>query len=178
MQCPGCQNSQIVGAVPASDGSGDWVQCPLCGQYGTPGTWPGAGKPYFYQINIPLTDQNQHPVSIQLRPLDFLWKFAIATRTGTFNTLLDLNGAQFQTVFNIQGQILGNAGINDTNFWGTNANPFPLPDPIPLPGLGRLNFTIQDTSGATNTITLFLVGANFDSGSLVSPFSGSQGASQ
>src|SRR5215471_4510885 len=114
MQCPGCANSAVIGAVPAADGSGDYVTCPLCGQYGTPGNWPGAGSAYFYQINIPLTDQVQHLTTIQIRVAnDFLWEYAIATRTGTFTSLIDLNGAQFQTVFNNQGQILPTSGIND-----------------------------------------------------------------
>jgi len=180
MQCPGCANSPIVGAVPDANGSGQYVTCPLCGQYGTPGQYPGAGKGYFYQINISLTDQNQHPITVQIRAqADFLWKFAIASRVGTFTTIMDLNGAQMQTVFNSAGQILPTTGINDTNLWGTNQNPFPLPDPIALPAQGRLTFTLTDTSGANggapNNIALFLVGANFDPGSIYTPFQGGSG---
>ncbi len=92
---------------------------------------------------------------------NFLWKFAQATRTGIFDFLLDINGNQLQTVLGTNGSPSGKL-IHDTNFWGTALSPFPLSDPIWLPGDTRLNITIQDTSGGNNNISLFLEGAEFD----------------
>ena len=150
-------------------------------QYGTPGTWPGAGVGHDYQVNFALTDQAQHPTTIHILPHnDFLWRAAIATRTGTFTCNININGLQFQTVYSQAGIILPTAGVNDTNFWGTVSNPFPLFSPLPLRANDVLTFTVQDTSGANNTIALYLIGTHFDAGSLQAPFSGlsnSQGAS-
>lgn len=172
MQCPGCSNSPVIGAVPTPDGS-QYQPCPLCSQYGTPGQWPGAGSYYPYALNFSLTSQVPTLGTILIRTnLDFLWKYAIATRTGTFTFLIDINGNQLQTVFTQSGaqqSVQSGAGINDTNFWGTQTNPFPLPDPILLPQQTRLNIQVTDTSGANggapNNIALFLVGANFQSSS-------------
>lgn len=172
MRCPGCQNSQIVGAVPTPNGQ-QFQPCPLCSQWGTPGIYPGPGVGYFYQINFSLTNQVGQLGTIKIRAAnDFLWQAAIATRVGTFTTLIDINNIQFQSVFNQQGQLQAAAGINDTNFWGTQNNPFPLFTPIPMRANDLLSFTLTDTSGASggapNAIALFLVGANFDAGTFPS----------
>jgi hypothetical protein len=179
MQCPGCASYGGNGLVPAFDGSGDAVSCPLCTPYGTPGIYPGAGAWGPIEIEASLTNQAATPITISIKTShDFLWQAAIATRTGIFNTLIDINGIQIQTVYNQAGTIIGSQGLKDTNFWGTNANPFPLFTPIPLLADDKVTFTLTDTSGANggapNVISLLLVGALFPAGSLHSPFSQGQ----
>jgi hypothetical protein len=163
--CPMCQGN---GDVPNPQGT-LYQLCPLCNGLGT---WPGQGLAYFYALDFTLTNQSPTLGTVLIRTgTDFLWKFAIAERTGTFTYLLDQNGNQFQTVYNSQG-IASGQGLQDVNFWGTGQNPFPLPDPIPLGEQVRLDVVVTDTSGASggspNNINLFFVGAQFPAGALVS----------
>ena len=172
MRCPGCASFGGDGVV--ADSSGSPAACPLCTPYGTPGIYPGGGVGYGYQVNFSLTDQGAHSTTIQIRTSnDFLWQRAIATRTGTFNALILVNQVQIQTVYNQAGVIIPNAGVTDTNFWGTISNPFPLSSPIQLKANDFVTFTLTDTSGATglapNVIALYLDGANFDAGTFSQP---------
>lgn len=165
-QCPMCNGT---GQVPTPSGN-LYQACPLCN--GT-GMWAGPGSAYFYELDFALANGNPTLGTVLIRTgWDFLWKFAIAKRGGTFTFLIDQNGNQFQTIYNLQGQVTG-GGLQDVNFWGTGQNPFPLPDPIPLGEQVRLNFTLTDTSGVfPNNVNLFLVGAQFPAGTLVNQGAG------
>lgn len=172
MQCPGCANSDIVGAVPANDGSGDYVPCPLCSPFGTPGNYPGAGISNPIEIEFSLANAQPVLSSILMRPsYDFLWMRAIAVRTGSFRSLIQINQLQVQTVYSQQGNPLPTTGLSDANFWGTNSNPFPLSNPIPIRANDHLDITLTDTSGVfPNVISLLLDGAAFPPGSLPARF--------
>jgi hypothetical protein len=87
-------------------------------------------------------------VQFRARETDFLWTAAVAVATGTFRVrIFSETDAKF----------LDNNPIRSELFWGTAQLPNRhAPKFIPLNG--QMNFTIQDTSNASNTIALYLVG--------------------
>ena len=155
-QCPACGGAGII-KVP--DGT-LFQMCPLCG--GT-GIFLGVGSFYTYGLDFNLLANATQLGSILVQQnKDFRWLFAVAQRTGAFTFLLDINGNQYQTLFNSQG-VQSGAGLHDQNFWGTSANnPLPLPIPILIPAYNRLNVNVTDVSGAPNTINMSFIGAHFD----------------
>lgn len=155
-KCPACNGG---GAIPTPDGT-LYQTCPLCS--GT-GTFLGIGTFYIYALNLVVAGNATTLGTLLIQQKkDFRWLFAVAQRTGTFTFGIDINGVQYQSVFNAAGAQTF-SGLQDANFWGTNgSNIFPLPIPILVPAYNRLNITVTDTSGAQNTINFSLIGAHYD----------------
>lgn len=88
------------------------------------------------------------PLSYRIRETDFLWTAAIAVATGTFRC---------RVFSETDAKYLDNAPIRSELFWGTAQLPMRHP-PKFIPLNGQLNFEIFDTSGAPNTVALYLLG--------------------
>jgi len=122
--------------------------------------WPVAneiiqtnGESGFVQVvdEIALTaSQVGASVNFRVRESDFLWTAAVAVSTGTFRTAIQLSseGERYTT---------GLYPCRSNLFWGTAQNPSRHP-PKFLPLNAEIQFFFDDTSGAPNTVALYLWG--------------------
>ena len=156
--CPACNGQRTI-PTPSQQ---LFQMCPLCG--GT-GYWSAPGLFFTYGVDFALT-ANQNNVQGNILVLDktFRWMFATAKSTGTFTfTIADSSyGTRpFQSIF-VAATNQPSQGMQNTNFWGTGQNPFPLPVPYDFPPRDNIKILVNDTSGGNNTINLTFIGAEID----------------
>ncbi len=94
--------------------------------------------------------------SVQILDRSFRWMFAAATSTGAFSALIadSRNKRPFM-----------NQAIHSANFFGTAQNPLPLLTPFEFEKRGSILATLQDLSGAQNTVRLSFIGVELNDGS-------------
>ena len=142
-QCHACQGRGLVGA-----GTQFAAACPVCGGSGMTEP-PYHEAPYFYVVNRVLTASQRITDVLRIDArADFKWVWAMATQTGTFRTRIkDSSGRNYD-----------NAPVNNANQWGTAQLPLAFIVPVRLLAQSSLEFELEDTSVAGNTVQLVLAG--------------------
>lgn len=135
--------------------------CPVCEGAGALQPTP-ARIPIFYilgpalAINANATTQ----ANIQIQTTaDFEWVFTMATYTDPRLNLSMYDGSTGRLITQGQATANQNVGILPiTLFAGTAQLPFPLVEPYIIARGAAVQFTLTDTSGANNALTLALFG--------------------
>ncbi len=147
--CKFCQGKGVVQYNPSMAP----VACPVCG--GT-GVAEDPGLFFVYELTIALNaNQLLNPgPSLNILNNDFKWMFAMAVGTGAFAVQLSDGSTQRQ---------FSNQLVHVNNLFGTAQNPFPLLTPYVFKKKGQIQASIQDLSGAGNSVRLAFAGVELTS---------------
>ena len=161
VQCPSCKGYGVV-----NNARGQAQQCPNCGGAGVK---PPAviRVPFDYAFTTAVLTANQQGLQDPLVfdfDADFEWVWTVASSTGIFSVLITDRTANRQ---------LANNPINGENFAGTAQLPFPLVEPYLFARATTALATLNDRSGAGNTVQLVFRG--FKLFPAAAPQQGSQG---
>jgi hypothetical protein len=141
---PNCKTCQGGGVINAG---GVVQECPSC---------DGTGKAYIpglfysYGVTVTLTANQQNvQTTISILNAPFKWIFATSQQTGAFSVLLAdaKNSRQFF-----------NEPLHYALIFGTAQHPFPVLNPWTFDQNGAIQITLNDLSGASNTIWLGFIG--------------------
>lgn len=88
-------------------------------------------------------------VRIQISGYDFVWVWKIAQSTGAFQCTVKDSGNSFNFM---------NGYVHSANFWGTGSAPSPMLVPYRFKRQSVVVLSLQDLSGASNTVNLLLDG--------------------
>ena len=105
--------------------------------------------PLWYIVNqVLLANERISPTLRIDARADFEWLYAISSQTGIFRTRIKDSA----------GRNYDNAAVNNVNQWGTAQLPFAFMVPPVIVAQTTLEFDMEDTSGAGNTVQLALAG--------------------
>lgn len=139
--CAFCAKSGHPGYVVSPGGI--WQRCPLCDGSGVQ---PPEARLFTYEIDTALTANQANVIgSVQVNDNDFKWLFAVAVSSGAFTCLVTDASTKRQ---------FSNVALHQNSFWGTGAQPFPLLAPFTFPRRGAILVSLNDLSGAANTVRL------------------------
>jgi hypothetical protein len=139
--CKFCGNSGHPGYVISPGGL--WQRCPACD--GT-GVEPPVPLFFEYELDLTLTANEENLVgSVQVNDKDFKWIFAMAQSTGAFSALVTDGSSKRQ---------FSNVALHQNVLFGTAQQPFPLPAPFTFQKRGAILVSVNDLSGAGNTVRL------------------------
>lgn len=143
--CKFCAHSGQPGYVVSPGGL--WQRCPACN-----GTGKEAPVPlqFTYEMDTALAaDAANVQASVQVNDKDFLWIFAMAQSAGPFSALITDGSSKRQ---------FSNQALHQNVLFGTAQQPFPLPAPFTFLKRGAILVSLNDLSGAANTVRLAFAG--------------------
>lgn len=143
--CKFCSHSGQPGLVVSPGGL--WQRCPVCN--GT-GKEPAVPLQFTYEIDTALAANAVNTqASVQVNDKDFKWIFAMAVSTGAFSALVTDGSSKRQ---------FSNQALHQNVLFGTAQQPFPLPAPFTFVKRGAILVSLNDLSGAANTVRLAFAG--------------------
>lgn len=153
--CGTCKGRKLI----QSHANAPLQNCPTCEGAGSLQPTP-ARIPIWYILGpIALTANQTLQSSIQIQTTaDFEWVFTMAVFTGALN-ISCFDGSTGRLITQPQANVNANQGVLPIQlFAGTGQLPFPLLEPYVVARAASLQFTLTDTSGAANSLTLALQG--------------------
>lgn len=157
VKCQMCSGQGLI----KSHATAPLQQCPVCEGAGALQPTP-ARLPIFYILGPALAIGANATVqsNIQIQTTaDFEWVFTMATYTSSSLNITMFDGSTGRLI--TQGQATANTNVGIlpiTLFAGSAQLPFPLVEPYIIARGASVQFTITDTSGANNALTLALFG--------------------
>ena len=154
-----CQMCQGRGYFKSS-AQGNVQTCPVCEGAGALQPTP-ARIPIFYILGpVTLAGNATLQQNIQIQTTaDFEWVFTMAKYTDSRLNITMFDGSTGRLITQPQATVNANNGVIPIDlFAGTAQLPFPLLEPYIIARAASVQFTLTDTSGASNTLYLALQG--------------------
>lgn len=145
-----------VRGLPAGAGAGPAMSS--AAKMVTVGGWRGIPEFYCYPIRAVVGASAQNVgITQAIVNWPFVWTLAIANSTAAFEFSLIHNGPAY-AFFNASGSNANNGFVLNSNFWGTAQQPNPVMPTYTFGPQTSLTITVNELSGAQNTINFLLRG--------------------